>query len=205
MRRRWLFQLCWLAVLGCASAALAQNPYNYTPYDPYRSYNPFSQVPGPAGSRLSQYYQQSGSSLNQIALRNAQALMANNAPQQSSMGAARIGLGVGGTSSSGYKPFAGYTPTPTVSPYLNLFRTDLRGDNAFNYSTLVQPLLQQQQTNQQLQRQQMQVARRLQAIAAQNEYNPQGSKELYPTGHQTVFQYLGHYYPATQPRQRRQR
>ena len=85
---------------------------------------------------------------------------------------------------------------PTVSPYLNLFRDDLDGSGDFNYQTLVRPMLQQQQYNQQAQRQSLEISRRLQAIAAQGDFNAAGSKDQYPTGHQTVFQYYGHHYPA---------
>ena len=112
--------------------------------------------------------------------------------------AGRIGLGLGGSSRSS-KPFSSYSSQPTVSPYLNLFRTDLNGGGNFNYSTLVQPQLQQQQLNQQLERQNLQTNRRLQAIAAQSDFNPEGSKDEYPTGHQTVFQYMGHYFPVARP------
>ena len=99
-----------------------------------------------------------------MALRNAQAISANSSQAQSGMsGAARIGLGTG-TSFSGSKPFTGYSAGPTVSPYLNLFRVDLAGNNALNYNTLVAPQLQQQQVNQQLSRQTSSTERRLQAI-----------------------------------------
>ena len=92
-----------------------------------------------------------------------------------------------------------------MSPYLNLFRTDLQGGGNFNYSTLVQPQLQQQQLNQQMERQNSQTNRRLQSIAAQSDYNAQGSKDQYPTGHQTVFNYMGHYYQPAQVKQKRTR
>lgn len=121
-----------------------------------------------------------------------------NLPSMQSSGASRIGLGLGASSRSS-KPFSSYSSQPTVSPYLNLFRTDLNGGGNFNYSTLVQPQLQQQQLNQQLERQNLQTNRRLQAIAAQSDYNPEGSKDQYPTGHQTVYQYTGHYYPVARP------
>jgi hypothetical protein len=112
------------------------------------------------------------------------------------------GLGASGRSS---KPFAGVSSAPTVSPYLNLFRTDLNGGGNFNYSTLVQPQLQQLQTNSQLERQTIQNNRRLTAIAAQADFNPQGAKDVFPTGHQTVFNYMGHYFPAGGVRQKRTR
>ena len=63
-------------------------------------------------------------------------------------GAGRIGLGLD-TSFSGTKPFSGFSQGPTVSPYLNLFRTDANGSvNPLNYNTLVEPQLRQQQLNQ---------------------------------------------------------
>lgn len=116
----------------------------------------------------------------------------------------RINFGAS-TSSRGSKPFSSYQSSPTVSPYLNLFRTDLQGGGNFNYSTLVQPQLQQQQMNQQIERQNSQTNRRLQSIAAQMDYNPQGSKDQYPTGHQTVYNYMGHYYQPAQVKQKQQR
>jgi hypothetical protein len=165
-------------------------------------FNPFNSMPGYAGQQLSSLYNQNIStrtpSLNQMALRNAQAITQTSLQQQSpSMGAARIGLGTN-TSFSGSKPFSNYSTGPSVSPYLNLFRTDLNGQNQFNYSTLVEPQLQQQQMNQQLARQSSNTERRLQAISAQSDYNPQGDRNQAPTGHQTVFQYFGHYYSQTQ-------
>lgn len=116
--------------------------------------------------------------------------------------AGRIGLGLG-DSYSGVKPFSNFSQGPTVSPYLNLFRVDQNGFQGFNYSTLVEPELRQQQMNQQQRQQNLQTSRRIQAIAAQADYNPQGSKEEYPTGHQTVFGYMGHYYPAVRPHQKK--
>ncbi len=47
------------------------------------------------------------------------------------------------------KPFSNYRPAPTVSPYMNLFRGD-SGD--FDYQTLVQPMLRQQELNRRQQR-----------------------------------------------------
>lgn len=116
----------------------------------------------------------------------------------------RLGLGAG-TATRSSKPFSSYSSSPTVSPYLNLFRTDLSTGGNFNYSTLVQPQLQQQQFNQQLERQALQANRRIQSIAAQADYNVQGSKDQYPTGHQTVFNYFGRYYQQPQVRQKQHR
>jgi hypothetical protein len=136
-------------------------------------------------------------------LNNARAQINNFNPTNS--GAAqgpRLGLGLSSSSGTS-KPFAGYTPEPTVSPYLNLFREDLEGNSDLNYNTLVRPMLQQQQFNQQVQRQSMELARRLQSLSAQSDFNPEGSKSQYPTGHQTTFMYYGHYYPSANTRPRR--
>jgi hypothetical protein len=151
-----------------------------------------------------QYGQNTGSpSLNQVALRNAQQIMQQSYQPTGGMpSAGRIGLGLD-TSYSGQKPFTGFSQGPAVSPYLNLFRVDQNGFQGFNYSTLVAPELRQQQINQQQQQQNTQTTRRLQAISAQADYNIQGSKEEFPTGHQTVFQYMGHYYPQQRPHQKK--
>ncbi|MFO0789294.1 MAG: hypothetical protein U0805_07550 [Pirellulales bacterium] len=126
---------------------------------------------------------------------------ANNGARASNpFGGVRSAYGV---NTSRSKPFSAYQSQPTVSPYLNLFRNDLNGNSSLNYSTLVRPQLQQQQTNDQLERQNLQNARRLQSIAAQPKSNPQGSKDQYPTGHQTVFNYMGHYYNMPPARQKR--
>ena len=118
----------------------------------------------------------------------------------------RTGVGAG-TPTRASKPFSSYSgsSSPAVSPYLNLFRTDLSTGGNFNYSTLVQPQLQQQQVNQQLERQALQANRRLQSIAAQSDYNAQGSKDQAPTGHTTAFNYLGRYYPQPQFRPKNRR
>ncbi len=137
-------------------------------------------------------------SLNQIALRNAQARVPNVG--QSSYRSSPSSFGLNSALAS--KPFSSYSPAPTTSPYLNLFREDLSGNDDLNYQTLVRPMLQQQRFNDQMQRQSMEVAQRLQSIAAQPDFNPQGSQSQYPTGHQTVFNYLGHYYPSASRRRR---
>lgn len=94
------------------------------------------------------------------------------------------------------RPFANFTPSPTVSPYLNLFREDVGGNSDLNYHTLVRPMLQQQQFNQQVQRQELDTQRRLQAIAAQSNFNPRGSQQQFPTGHPTAFMYYSRFYPG---------
>ncbi|MCC7476044.1 MAG: hypothetical protein IT425_11665 [Pirellulales bacterium] len=118
-------------------------------------------------------------------------------PTPSGIPPASSGAGFGLSSSSrASKPFSSVTSQPTVSPYMNLFRVDLNGNNNFNYSTLVRPQLQQQQVNRQVEMQNQQNNRRIQAIAAQANYNVEGSKDQAPTGHQTAFGYTGRYFPA---------
>jgi hypothetical protein len=107
-------------------------------------------------------------------------------------------LGIGSSSAS--KPFSNVTSTPTVSPYLNLFREDLGGNDDLNYQTLVRPQLEQQRTNALLQRQNEELSRRVQSISAQRDYAPTGAQNQYPTGHPTMFNYHGRYYPAMKHR-----
>lgn len=95
------------------------------------------------------------------------------------------------------KPFSSVTPSPTVSPYMNLFREDFSGESDLNYQTLVRPQLDQQRVNAQVQRQNMELSRRVQSISAQSNYgNPGGSQNQYPTGHPTSFRYYSHFYPT---------
>jgi hypothetical protein len=181
----------------CVNLANAQAPM-------YGDPRPISKPGGFAGSELDSIYRQdvgqgyTGQSINRMTLSNSRARAPYLGSGQVSAPAARIGLGVGASTSS--KPFSSYSPEPTVSPYLNLFREDFDGTSDFNYQALVRPMLQQQQFNQQVQRQSMEMARRLQTMAAQSDFNPEGSKSQYPTGHQTVFMYYGHYYPAARRR-----
>jgi hypothetical protein len=162
-------------------------------------FKPISKPGGYAQQELQQIYQQSiGTGYSAANLSNSTLNAARaNAPsyrrnETASIGP-RIGMGLGGSAAN--KPFTSYSPAPTVSPYLNLFREDLEGGGDLNYNTLVRPQLQQQQFNQDVQRQSLELARRLQSFAAQSDFNPQGSTTQLPTGHQTVFRYYGRYYP----------
>jgi hypothetical protein len=186
----------------CVTLVHAQAPV-------YGSPQPVSKPGGFAGSDLESIYRQdvgtgySVAAINRQTLTNLRVRAPYAGSGQVSPGprpAARIGLGTGATAAS--KPFSAYTPEPTVSPYLNLFREDFDGTSDFNYQSLVRPMLQQQQFNQQVQRQTMEMARRLQSMAAQSDFNPEGSKSQFPTGHQTVFMYYGHYYPTATVRRR---
>jgi hypothetical protein len=191
--------LAVLAAIGCGQFAFAQGKL----YEP----KPISRLGGPTGQALNQIYRESigqgysGSGLNLIALQNAQSRTPYVGQSGTSGGGAQIGLGLGASTAS--KPFSSVSPAPTTSPYLNLFREDPSGSSDVNYQTLVRPQLQQQQFNQQVERQNQEVARRLQAMYAQGDVNPQGDKNQYPTGHKTVFRYHGHYYQMPRGNQRK--
>lgn len=143
-----------------------------------------------------------GKSLNSIALQNAQARVGNvgQASMNPTSGAVQRPSSLAPGRSS--KPFSSVGSSPTVSPYLNLFRDDFDGGGDFNYQTLVRPQFQQLATNQQFQRQNLEISQRVQQISAQGAFqNPAGSEQQYPTGHSTAFGYFGRYYPGmTQPR-----
>jgi hypothetical protein len=142
-------------------------------------------------------------SLNQLSLQNARAQVGNvgQASMNSGGAAPRLQSSLGGGTAS--KPFSSVSNSPTVSPYLNLFRDDFDGGGDFNYQTLVRPQFQQLATNQQFQRQNTELSQRVQAISAQSAFkNPAGSEQQYPTGHQTAFGYYGNYYPGMPRRTR---
>ena len=129
MFRKWMWQLCGLAI-AMSSGAVA------------------------LGHTRRHRAAAAATSLNQLALGTLSKPCSSRFQQSSGgmPGAGRIGLGLD-TSYSGSKPFTGFSQGPTVSPYLNLFRVDQNGFQGFNYSTLVQPQLRQQQLNQQQQQQ----------------------------------------------------
>jgi hypothetical protein len=145
----------------------------------------------------------SSQSLNQLSLQFARARVGNVGQASANNGgltSPRLQSSLGGSTS---KPFSSVSSSPTVSPYLNLFREDFDGGGDFNYQTLVRPQFQQMATNQNFQRQNTELSQRVQSISAQGAFqNPAGSQTQYPTGHQTVFGYHGRYYPGM-PQQRR--
>ncbi|QDV72328.1 hypothetical protein [Botrimarina mediterranea] len=98
----------------------------------------------------------------------------------------------------GSKPFSGLQPSSTVSPYLNLFNQGPTGRSQTldNYNLLVRPMLDQQRTNSQMQRQQQQMNMKVQAISARPDFEAAGSQNIIPTGHQTGFGYYSHFYPG---------
>jgi hypothetical protein len=92
------------------------------------------------------------------------------------------------------KPFANYTPAPTVSPYVNLGRND--SDLGLpTYQTLVQPFVQQREFNQRQQHDMQRVNQQFQSVRSQLEVQ-QTQTQLRPTGHGVYFNNLSHYYPG---------
>jgi len=197
--------LCALISLASARGVLAQVGFG-------AQAKPTSKTAGFAGQQLGSIYRQdignnyTGSAINQNALYGARAQVPFVGQTTTAPWTSPGSGSVSGSSFRANKPFSAYnsSQSPTVSPYLNLFRNDLSGNDDLNYQTLVRPQLQQQQINQQQQRANFEVNRRVQSIAAQGDFNTQGSKDLYPTGHQTTFGYYGHHYPGfSQPRPRK--
>ncbi len=93
-----------------------------------------------------------------------------------------------------FKPYEGLQKSPTLSPYLSLLNADT-GSGLPNYFAYTRPQLQQQRTNRQ-QRQQVQRLRQQVSAIDQQMVNPAGSAGLRPTGHQTVYMNLSHFYPV---------
>jgi hypothetical protein len=143
-------------------------------------------------------------SLNSIALQNAQARVGFVGQTSAGSGGPRSSITPSLSPGRSAKPFQSVSSSPTVSPYMNLFREDFDGGSDLNYQTLVRPQFQQMQQNQQFQRDLMEQNYKVQKISAQTAFqNPAGSESVYPTGHQTAFGYYGRYYPSmSQPRGR---
>jgi hypothetical protein len=160
---------------------------------------PLSNTGGYAGQELARLNRTaigtgySGGEINRITEMSLRARV----PNVGQSSTPRLSLGASGGGALANKPFENYSPAPTVSPYLNLFREDIGGNDDFNYQTLVRPQLEQQRFNDQVQRQAMDINRRLQSLSAQPDFNPQGNSNLMPTGHQTVFLNYSHFYPTT--------
>ncbi len=171
-----------LVVPLCAHLAQAQAPL-------YGDPRPVSTTGGYAGSEMENIYRQdvgSGYTTSSV-IRSTLVNSRVHAPYAGSGPAAirgpRIGLGVG--TSAVNKPFSNYTPPPTVSPYLNLFRDDFRNGPLPNYQALVRPLQQQQETNQNQQRlllQQNQALRQLNTNIQDVERRAATGRLVAPTG-----------------------
>jgi hypothetical protein len=188
--RWWSVSVVAAGLTCCGDTALAQMSL-YSP-------RPASGVGGYASALMSNIYQEgiginySADSIMHNDLRRSRAVIPFVGQSVRTGGA---GFDLGLASSSGSKPFANVSSPPTVSPWMNMFRDDLGGGDDLNYQTLVRPMLNQQRFNSQIERQNIELGQRVQAMSAENAYNPQGSRDMYPTGHQTVFRNYGHFYP----------
>ncbi len=116
---------------------------------------------------------------------------ANPAFRPPAIGTRNLGIPSG---SPANKPFTYVQDTPTVSPYQNLYREDL-GDAAPNYYSIVKPQLDQNNFQRQQQLRNQQVSRQMQDLQSQSPYAPQGSRQIMPTGHGTIYGYYSHFYP----------
>ena len=204
---RWHGCVVSIVVLIVASSgglAVAQSSHVHNQQSSGTSAKPPSSVGGYTGSELQSIYRRDigqGYTVDSIIRESLRSANAGAPYMRQSVRGSSGSLGLSPPRAG--KPFSGISSSPTVSPYLNLFRESLDGNDDLNYNTLVRPQLEQQRMNEQFQRQNLDISRRVQAIAAQADYNPQGSKSQYPTGHQTTFMYYGHYYPAAAPQRGR--
>jgi hypothetical protein len=103
-----------------------------------------------------------------------------------------------GAASQVSKPFSGYSASPTISPYMNLYRPLGGGGALDNYNTFVRPLTEQQRTNQVIGGE----IRGLQSnLGLQHSAIRRLGKERQYSGPQNAnapeyFQNYGNYYPA---------
>ena len=198
MHRNLAFLFSFAVAVIAAGASLAQEKVLGNPA-------PLSNTGGYAGQQLRGIYRQAIGTGYSVDTLNKQTLNRNtvrvpNVGQSSAPGS-RLDSGLGAFGNLN-KPFANYQPAPTTSPYLNLFLDNNDTNDDFNYQTLVRPQLQQREFNERVQREAYDLGRQLQSMAARPDFNPAGSTAQPPTGHQTVFQYYGHYYPQMQQRRR---
>jgi hypothetical protein len=180
---RWLLSIVGLSLLCCANSVCAQT----------------SSTQSYADRQLGRFRSQDvgNYSVGQFIKSDLQSAQVRGVGINTRSSISRSYGGLGLSSASTSKPFSTLTSSPTVSPYMNLFRDDLSGESDLNYQTLVRPQLEQQRVNAQVQRQNMELARRVQSISAKSDYgNPQGSETQYPTGHPTSFRYYSHFYPS---------
>ena len=206
----------WFFSLGLANLSFAQpTPMSYSSPTDSDINSPISGAGGVAGQQLNRIYARSigrGFTVsgqenlvrqgNQVNI-NTVGLDRGASPTQSSFGnsgrMASFGVGMG----RGKKPFSSVSSRPTVSPYMTLFADTLNDSVLPNYTTFTRPQLNQQRFNDQVQRQNLELERRVQAISAQSAFvNPRGSETQAPTGHPAMFSNTGRYYPGNFRRRR---
>lgn len=174
--KRLVTALSLLAALAMASAATAQESSRYTQ------------------SLLNQYsFRNSAAAYSTDRIRNS---VYNSVIPQFRYSNVNRGLFSGQmTKSSSPKPFSSHQQGSSVSPYLAL--SSPFTSTATSYYTQVRPALEQQRTNDQLQRQSMAMQRQLNRMAVQPPYDPTGAQGRAPTGHGSVFMNYGGYYPQS--------
>ena len=98
----------------------------------------------------------------------------------------------------GGKPFQGVSSSPTVSPYLNLFREE-DSTELPNYFTFVRPMQEQQRTNRLQHQELMRLRRQVQTMpyGAQSTAMGTGSGALPSTGHGARYFNTSGYFPTT--------
>jgi hypothetical protein len=202
----WKTKFCLTVAVACAwaSVATAQSSSFLTGTKPRASSGGFSDQDIRSIYREDVGQGFTSQSLNSLSMQNARAQVGNYGQASANSGGSSLSASRTPSLSPGRsaKPFSTVGGSPTVSPYLNLFREDFDGGGDFNYQTLVRPQFQQLATNQQFQRQNQEISQRVQAISAQGAFqNPAGSESQYPTGHTTAFGYYGSFYPGM-PQQR---
>lgn len=82
-----------------------------------------------------------------------------------------------------------FSDEPLVSPYINMFNPN--ADPALNYLMFTQPMLRQQDINQQ---QRTGLARLQSQVAANEAASPYGFRGIGPTGHRATYMDFSHYY-----------
>lgn len=186
--------LAWLTLTCYSGIAAAQPGYQGYPNQPGSGSGELS------NQLLREIYRRdigrgfTGSSQNSITLNRSTARVPFVGQTTTQWGAPRLGLGFSQTVLG--KPFSSYRPPATMSPYMNLFREDLSGSGDMNYQMLVRPMLEQQEINRQMQRENQLLSRRVQSLATQSALSATEGTGLIPTGHQTTFGYYSHFYPA---------
>lgn len=110
--------------------------------------------------------------------------------------AGMLGMLLGPSSAAAQPPVRrSWSPSPTLSPWLDLFRADLGVLDPYN--SLVRPRLEFQE---QLRRQQLDLARQAAGLSAVRQQMIQSSRPMpiRPTGAASVFMDYSHYYPGFQ-------
>ena len=122
-----------------------------------------------------------GRPLARSAYVSPQARGARNSFASRSVGGARL-------SRNASRPFANIRHRPTVSPFVNLARSDLDFELGVpTYQSTVRPQLDQIDFNQRQSFEMQQINEQIRQIEARTAFQPQGSTTIRPTGHVSYF------------------